>query len=1381
MGEDVKPIFLLLLSIGFLLCGRVWATASIELKSVGVPQSVEEQRLELWRTYNYVDGLAGNRGFAIFQDKDGTLWFGTDRGVSRFDGVDWTTYTTEDGLARNIVWDINQDSDGMIWVRTTVDLYGNSPRASRFNGKQWKTYTTGDGLASDTVNNMFRDRDGVMWFATDTGVSRFDGKNWISYTTANGLIDNQVRCIVQDREGGFWFGTDGGVSHFDGKHWNNYSQKNGLAIAPVRVIFQDGDDTIWFGGGIWFGEKENRVSCFDGKRWTTYTLPLHQVIKILQDWRGGLWFIGGYGDWNGASYFDGHQWKHYATQDGLGHNMICDITQDNEGSLWLGTGWWWFGDASEPLGGVSRFDGKRWRNYTKKDGLAGNMTFLTFQDQEGILWFGDLEAGISRLDRRSWVRYITHDENLSEEGIPLVHRTTSIIQAQDGALWFSTGGWGVYRYDGKSWIRYTIEEESKLPSRDDVWCVFQDKDGIFWFGTSFKGLIRFDGTNWKTYTTENGLAGDGVHSIFQAQDGSFWFGTDGGISRFDGKSWKTYNSEENGLAGNEVADMFQDRDGIFWFMTTGGISRFDGANWQTFPQQKCQNIELGGTIYQDNDGILWFGGENGLSKFDGKTWKTYTTHDGLPDNYVTAIAQDPEGHFWIGTLNGGVSRFDGRTFQRLDSEDGLPNDKVHSIFITKEGEIWIGTEGDLVRYIPNKIPPSVSITQILADETPYERPIETVSLKSISRVSFSFRGVSFKTSPERMLYYYQLVGKDPDWQGPTNQETVEYFNLKPGDYDFKVIAVNRDLVYSETPATVHLKIMLPWYKSGWVVFSSSGAILAMLMAAIFFGYRYYVQRRESQRLRDEMLEQERQSRQTLEAKNAELEEAKDAAESANRAKSTFLANMSHEIRTPMNAILGYAGILQRDADLPPNYRQAVDTIENSGNHLLALINDVLDLSKIEAGRLELHETDFDLNSLIPTLATMFQMRCEQKSLGWRVEWQERGREGEEEKEEWKDGRMEDGTAFHASRILVHGDEGKLRQVLINLLGNAVKFTEAGEILLRISDVGQTVSLPAQANSLRYYTFEVIDTGVGISLQDQAKIFDPFYQVEQTAQKGGTGLGLAIAKRYIELMGGELDVESPPLNPPQFGGEIKGGCGSRFFFTIPLPPAVSDMIAEPSQWSTVTRLAEGYHVRALVADDTEVNRIVLSRILSGLGVEVIEAENGQQTVEMFREHRPDIVFMDIRMPVMDGMEAAQRIMKEFGKDQFKLVAISASTLKHEQEEYLQAGFDDFIGKPFRFERVCECLAQLLEVEFDTAEADEGEEQLLETPQVTLPEELLTQLKAAAKGYRVTELKEHLNEIEKLGLAGQKLAQRLSALILRYDMDTVLKILAEFKPE
>ena len=498
----------------------------------------------------------------------------------------------------------------------------------------------------------------------------------------------------------------------------------------------------------------------------------------------------------------------------------------------------------------------------------------------------------------------------------------------------------------------------------------------------------------------------------------------------------------------------------------------------------------------------------------------------------------------------------------------------------------------------------------------------------------------------------------------------------------------------------------------------------------------------------------------------------------------------------------------------------MDTIDGSGIHLLELIDDVLDISRIEAGRMEFQGSDFDLVALIDGLSTMFQFSCEQKGLHWKVEWQKGGmeesragspdrsgfplRSNRPVQEEGKEGfdtlrtQPKEWKERPDARILVHGDEGKLRQVLINLLRNAEKFTESGEVRLRIRESinqrdGRTEEREEKEGGKvshftphdSRFTFEVIDTGVGIPTEAQETIFEPFQQAEEGITKGGTGLGLAIAKKQVEIMGGQLAVESPPLNPPQIGGEIRGG--SRFFFTIPLPRTTSDVLEQSSKWSAVRSLADGYHVNALIADDNKVNRDVLARILSNLGVEVTEVENGQQALEMLRADMRDIVFMDIRMPGMGGLEATRRIHEEFEVDRLKIVAISASVLRHQQEEYLEVGFDDFIGKPFRFERICECLANLLHVEYEyaavetqlTAETQPTES--LEVSNITLPEALFSRLQAAAEIYSVAELEACLDEIEQLGVDGQRLAVELRRLSQRYALDEILKILGEINYE
>jgi CheY-like chemotaxis protein len=414
----------------------------------------------------------------------------------------------------------------------------------------------------------------------------------------------------------------------------------------------------------------------------------------------------------------------------------------------------------------------------------------------------------------------------------------------------------------------------------------------------------------------------------------------------------------------------------------------------------------------------------------------------------------------------------------------------------------------------------------------------------------------------------------------------------------------------------------------------------------------------------------------------------------------------------------------------------VATIEKSGSHLLGLLDEILDLSKIESGRMELYTVDFHLNELITDLDAMFAVRCGQKQVRWIIE------------------------STPTPLPSVHGDRKKLAQVLLNLLGNAVKFTERGEVRLRVQ--------PAPEGE-HWYQFEVMDTGNGIAPEMRERIFEPFTQGNEGLRKGGTGLGLAIANRQVQLLGGKLGLES----------EVSRG--SRFYFSVPLPPAKADLPPTKSPAPLqVRRLKAGIHLRALVVDDIAENRQVLASLLSAVGVESALAGNGREALEQLRRQPFDIVFMDIQMPEMGGLEAAQQIIKEMGASRPKLVAISSSVLMHEQSVYFEAGFDDFIPKPFQWERVCDSIEKALGVLLEAADLPAIPPAPLSSETlsaVNVPGELLMRLQRAAEVCAITEIEEPLSELAALGPAARSMAENLRQLSQNLEFDKILQLLAQ----
>ncbi|MEH2337637.1 ATP-binding protein [Nostoc sp.] len=393
----------------------------------------------------------------------------------------------------------------------------------------------------------------------------------------------------------------------------------------------------------------------------------------------------------------------------------------------------------------------------------------------------------------------------------------------------------------------------------------------------------------------------------------------------------------------------------------------------------------------------------------------------------------------------------------------------------------------------------------------------------------------------------------------------------------------------------------------------------------------------------------------------QLRFAEEVAQNSSQAKSEFLANMSHELRTPLNGILGFTQILQRTESLTEKGRKGVGIIYQCGSHLLTLINDVLDLSKIEARKLELHPVDFYLPAFIDSVTEICRIRAEQKVIAFHIEL---------------DPDLPTG---------IHADEKRLRQVLINLLGNAIKFTHQGSVTFKVQVIGQESNANGQTNyKIR---FQVIDTGTGISPEQAEKIFQPFEQVgNQKQQSEGTGLGLAISQKIVLLIGGQIQVES------EFGK------GSTFWFEAKLP--------ESKDWAKISRVVEqgtiigyqGQRRTILIADDRWENRSVIVNLLEPVGFTVVEASQGEEGWEQALAHKPDLIITDLVMPILDGFELINRLRESEQFKEIAIIASSASVFAIDQHKSIDVGADVFLPKPVEAETLLEMLRQFLQLEW-----------------------------------------------------------------------------------
>lgn len=504
-----------------------------------------------------------------------------------------------------------------------------------------------------------------------------------------------------------------------------------------------------------------------------------------------------------------------------------------------------------------------------------------------------------------------------------------------------------------------------------------------------------------------------------------------------------------------------------------------------------------------------------------------------------------------------------------------------------------------------------------------------------------------------------------------------------------------------------------------IILSGGSFVVILLAIMIYRGYR-----------------DKKHSNIVLAQTSQALATAKEEAEAAARSKSTFLANMSHELRTPLNAILGFSEVMSHNPDTPKSQLENLDIINRSGRHLLQLINDVLDMSKIEAGKIDLEIEDLDLKALVFDVMNMMQVRAGKKGLQLSLD--------------------------HSSEFpqFICGDPAKIRQIFINLLSNGIKFTTRGSVTLRLN------SKETESDHITLYG-EVEDSGKGIVAEKIESIFYPFEQLQDDTKQQGTGLGLAITRQFVELMGGEISAIS------------QVGKGTKVLFHIIVEPGKEEHIQplEQVEKRRVISIANtSKQWRILIAEDKVESQLLLQQLLQKVGFTVRIAENGEKAVQIFQEWQPHFIWMDRRMPVMGGVAATRCIRELPGGESVKIVTITASVLKTQREEVMSAGSDDFVTKPYRSHQIFDCMARHLELEFLYSKTADTKEVPVSTPDAAamalLPRDFLLKLYNAAGAADPREAQQLIaSHIEQ----DDPMATALNNLVENYQWDELLHVI------